>query len=284
MTSIIKTIKMRRSCRTYEIRAIEQDKRIACEAFLTGNTTCPFGSKVRFTLSDMHQIKLEEMNVPGTYGVIQGAQFFIIGAVGKSEMAMEDFGYAMERNVLCATESGLGTCWLGGTFKRTGFARIIDLQKDELLPAVTPVGYPKQKKSLTDRIFRYVASSDKRKPWEQIFFLNNLETPLKGDQAGDFGQVLECLRIGPSASNRQPWRIIKEENSMKFHFYLKRTPGYGNLIGGISLQNIDMGIAMCHFELSAREMGLNGQWVRRIFPGAKAAPGGIEYIVSWVGA
>ena len=275
---------MRRSCRTYEIRAIEKDKRIACEVFLAGNTTGPFGGKVRFTLSDMHQIKLEEINAPGTYGVIQGAQFFIIGAVIKSEMAMEDFGYAMERNVLYATESGLGTCWLGGTFKRTGFARIIDLQEDEQLPAVTPVGYPRQKKSFTDRIFRYMASSDKRKPWEQLFFLNNLDTPLSGDQAGDFGQVLECLRIGPSASNRQPWRIIKEEYSMNFHFYLKRTPGYGNLIEGISMQNIDMGIAMCHFELSALEMGLNGQWVRQICPGAKAAPSGLKYIASWIGA
>ena len=275
---------MRRSCRTYEIRPIEQDKRSALEEFLTANNTGPFGSQLRFILSDLQQIKLQEAKVPGTYGVIQGAQFFIIGAVGKSEMSMEDFGYAMEKNVLYATESGLGTCWLGGTFKRTGFARIIDLQEDELLPAVTPLGYPKQTKSLTDRIFRYMASSDKRKPWEQIFFLNNLDTPLSGDHAGDFSQVLECLRIGPSASNRQPWRIIKEEDSMNFHFYLKRTPGYGNLIGGISLQNIDMGIAMCHFELSAREMGLNGQWVRQIFPGAKAAPGSLEYIVSWVGA
>jgi hypothetical protein len=283
MTSIIKTIKMRRSCRTYEFKPIEQEQRSAWEAFLTANTTGPFGSPVRFILSDLQQIKLEEAKVPGTYGVIQGAQFFIIGAVRKSEMAMEDFGYAMERNLLYATESGFGTCWLGGTFKRTGFARLIDLQEDELLPAVTPVGYPMQKKSLTDRIFRYMASSDKRKPWERIFFLNNLETPLSGDQAGDFAQVLECVRIGPSASNRQPWRIMKDEDSRDFHFYLQRTPGYGNLIGGISLQNIDMGIAMCHFELSAREMGLSGQWVKQISPEAKTAPGGMEYIVSWVG-
>jgi nitroreductase len=283
MTSIIKTIKMRSSCRTYEFKPIGLEKRSAWEAFLAANTTGPFGSQVRFILSDLQQIKLEEAKVPGTYGVIHGAQFFIIGAVRKSEMAMEDFGYAMERNVLYATESGLGTCWLGGTFQRTGFARLIDLQEDELLPAVTPVGYAKRNKSLTDRFFRYMASSDRRKPREQLFFLNNIETPLSDDQTGDFGQVLECVRIGPSASNRQPWRIVKDEDSKHFHFYIKRTPGYGNLIGGISLQNIDMGIAMCHFELSAREMGLSGQWVRQIFPGPKAEPGGMDYIVSWAG-
>jgi len=273
---------MRRSCRTYESRPIEEGKLSAWETFLTANTTGPFKSQVRFIISNLQQMKSGEAKVPGTYGVIQGAQFFIIGAVKKSEMAMEDFGYAMEKNVLYATESGLGTCWLGGTFQRTGFARLIDLQEDELLPAITPVGYAKEKKSLTDRMFRYMASSDKRKPWEQLFFLNDPKTPLVGAQAGDFGQVLECLRIAPSASNKQPWRIIKDEDSKEIHFYLQRTPGYGNLAGGISLQNIDMGIAMCHFELSAREMGLGGQWVRQASPGLKAA-GSMEYIVTWSG-
>jgi hypothetical protein len=27
------------------------------------------------------------------------------------------------------------------------------------------------------------------------------------------------------------------------------------------LQRVDMGIAMCHFELTARELGLGGRWV-----------------------
>jgi len=284
MSSIIETIKIRRSCRTYESGAIEHRKRSALEAFLVTNNTGPFGSRIRFLLADLRQINIGERKVPGTYGVIQGSPYFIIGAVKKTKMAMEDFGYAMEKNVLYATESGLGTCWLGGTFQRTGFARCIDLQEDELLPAITPLGYVKEKISFTDRMFRYMASSDKRKPWEQLFFLNDLATPLVGAEAGGYSEVLECLRIGPSASNRQPWRIIKEEDSQIFHFFLQRTPGYGNLFGGISLQNIDMGIAMCHFELSALEMGKKGQWVRQASPGKKGAPRGMEYIVTWIGA
>lgn len=284
MTSTIKTIKMRRSCRTYESKAIGEEKLSAWAAFLTANTTGPFGSRIRFQLSDLRQVILGEAKVPGTYGVIQGAQYFIIGAVKKSEMAMEDFGYAMEKNILYATESGLGTCWLGGTFQRTGFARHIELQEDELLPAITPIGYTKEKKSIMDRMFRYMASSDKRKPWGQLFFLNNLGKPLIGAQSGVFEQVLECVRSGPSASNRQPWRIVKDEDSNQIYFFLQRTPGYGKLIDGISLQNIDMGIAMCHFELSAREMGLSGQWVRQTPPGLKAVPESMEYIVTWIGA
>jgi hypothetical protein len=283
MTSTIETIKMRHSCRTYESKAIDQEKRSAMEAFLTANTSGPFGSRIRFILSDLEQIKVGEGKVPGTYGVIQGAPYFIIGTVNKTKMAMEDFGFAMEKNILYATRLDLGTCWLGGTFQRTGFARPIGLRGDELLPAITPLGYRKQKISFTDRMFRYMASSDKRKPWEQLFFINNLATPLIGSKAGSYSEVFECLRIGPSASNRQPWRIIIDEDFQKIHFFLKRTPGYGNLIGGISLQNIDMGIAMCHFELSAREIGLRGQWVRKTSTGSKGVPGGIEYIATWIG-
>jgi hypothetical protein len=29
---------------------------------------------------------------------------------------------------------------------------------------------------------------------------------------------------------------------------------------GFDMQRIDMGIAMCHFQLSCHEMGINGEW------------------------
>jgi hypothetical protein len=283
MKSTIDNIKMRHSCRTYDSRDIEVEKRSFFEQFITANSTGPFGSAMRFILSDFRQVNNGEVKIPGTYGVIQGAPHFIIGAVKKTRMAMEDYGYAMEKIILYATELGLGTCWLGGTFQRSGFARYLDLKEDELLPAISPLGYGKGKKSLTDRVFRYIASSDKRKPWEQLFFLDNLETPLDRAAAGDFSEVLECIRAGPSASNRQPWRIVKDKDYERFHFFIRRTPGYGRLIGGISLQNIDMGIAMCHFELSARELGLKGQWVKNPPPGLESEATGMEYIVTWQG-
>ena len=46
------------------------------------------------------------------------------------------------------------------------------------------------------------------------------------------------------------------------------------------LQNVNMGIAMCHFELTARELGLDGRW--EINPPQVAALDGLaEYTVSW---
>jgi hypothetical protein len=246
------------------------------KAFLEANTGSPFGSPVRFELLDFNGLGADELRPLGTYGVIRGARLFIIGAVGKRPEAMEDYGYSMEKNILQATALGLGTCWLGGTFRRSGFARRMNLSDDELLPAVSPVGYPGKARSLTDRFFRFSAGSNERKPWTELFFDHDPKTALTRESGGAYATPLECVRLGPSASNRQPWRIFRDGST--FHFTLARTPGYDRMIKEIRLQNIDMGIAMCHFELAARELGLAGSWSDRD-PGIPS--GGLEYIASW---
>ncbi len=42
-----------------------------------------------------------------------------------------------------------------------------------------------------------------------------------------------------------------------------------------------MGIAMCHFELTAKELGIDGKW-QIIDPGSISTPQDIEDVVSWV--
>jgi hypothetical protein len=53
-----------------------------------------------------------------------------------------------------------------------------------------------------------------------------------------------------------------------------------NLLRLADLQRVDMGIAMCHFELAIREFNLNGRWMIEE-PEIKTAEE-TEYIVSWV--
>jgi len=274
--SIIETIQIRRSCRTYRDSPVEPDKLADLKAFLESNTRAPFGSPLRFELRDFNDLEEEELRPLGTYGVIKGAKLFIIGAAGNGPRAMEDYGYCMEHNILKATALGLGTCWLGGTFRRSGFARRMNLSDGELLPAISPVGYPGGARSLTDRFFQFSAGSDQRKEWSELFSDGDPETPLSRESAGRYETPLECVRKGPSASNKQPWRIVRDGRD--FHFTLARTPGYDKMIKEIRLQNVDMGIAMCHFELASRELGLAGSWSVRD-PGAPS--GGREYIATW---
>ena len=97
--------------------------------------------------------------------------------------------------------------------------------------------------------------------------------------------ALEMVRLGPSASNRQPWRVVK--GGEKWHFYLQRSPGYQErrlvkLYTTADLQRIDMGIAMCHFELTLKELGLEGKWVVED-PSSVEGDGFLEYSATWVG-
>jgi nitroreductase len=275
--SIVATIKTRVSCRTYSNQSIEEDKIARLAAYFESNTKGPFGNKIRFSLLNCGDMDMGAFGSLGTYGVIKGARQFIAGAVKDQPKAMENYGYAMEKNILLATSMGLGTCWLGGTFNRSGFAEKMKATADELLPAVTPVGYPSNSRSLIDRAFRFSAGSDNRKPWNELFYERNIETVLKKESADKYSTALECVRIGPSASNKQPWRIIKDGDS--FHFYVKRTPGYDIYFGPIKLQSMDMGIAMCHFEMSSAETDLHGLWVTK---DPKIKSGNMEYLVSWI--
>jgi nitroreductase len=277
----IEAIQIRKSCRTYSGENIEPGKLDELKRFLESNNKTVFGSKLRFHLLDFSEPEIGDLRRLSTYGVIQGARQFIVGAVKKQPLAMEDYGYCMEKNILMATSLGLGTCILGGTFKRSGFAEKIGMGEDETLPVISPVGYARQRKSIVDSIFHLVAGSDRRKPWNEIFYLDNGNPLFPDDQnLGEYKTPLECVRLAPSAMNKQPWRVVIGKGEMSvFHFYLKRTPGYEKSIKDVKLQNVDMGLALCHFEVSAKELGLKGSWEVQN-PQIKTE--NWEYVATWV--
>lgn len=171
---------------------------------------------------------------------------------------------------------GLQSCWLGGTFKRDMFSEAMQVTADEVIPAVSPIGYAARSRSVIDGTLRLLASSKQRKPWSQLFYADNVDTPLLESDAGSYATVLEMVRLAPSASNKQPWRILREKSA--FHIFLQRSKGGHDF--GVDFQRIDMGIALCHFELAARELSLAGSWNE-----VKPAPGNgekWEYILTWL--
>jgi nitroreductase len=219
----------------------------------------------------------------GTYGFIKGATGYLVGATRDGEEKLEDFGFLMEKLVLFATDLDLGTCWLGGTYTKSSFADRINAQADELIPAVTPVGYCAPTRRPVDRLIRNRAGSDRRLPVDRLFFDQQWSTPLPLTGAGEWATPLEMVRLAPSASNRQPWRIVRGEAG--WHFYLRRTPGYrdsmlNRIFTQSDLQRVDIGIAMCHFELSARELGLAGEWLQAD-PGINLPDELTSYIATW---
>ena len=49
--------------------------------------------------------------------------------------------------------------------------------------------------------------------------------------------------------------------------------------GSLAMQRVDMGIAICHFELMAKELGLKGEF-KKAKPKIESKK---EYIISWIG-
>ncbi len=211
---------------------------------------------MRFCLIEKNDPAIFDNVRLGTYGFIKNAKNFIVGALVPGERSWEDCGYLLENIILKMTDLELGTCWMGGTFKRSEFGKAVNVLENEVVPAITPVGYPTTTRSIRDQVIRWGAKSHSRKSWESVFFEGDFETRLDRDILGEYGVVLDMVRLAPSASNKQPWRIVHQGHH--YHFFLKRMKySHGK---SVDLQRIDMGIAMCHFELTARDLGLSGGW------------------------
>jgi Putative TM nitroreductase len=276
-------VKRRYSCRTYLDRPIAATDREALSEFLVSLGAGPLGSRTRFSLIAATAQDRDSLKGLGTYGFIKGATGFIVGAVEPGPRDMEDYGYGLEHAVLAATDLGLGTCWLGGSFTKSSFARKIGATRSEVVPAVVATGYPAEG-SRASRI-RERAGSDRRLPREQLFWEQKPGEPLEFSQAAEYASVLEAVRWAPSASNKQPWRLLRSGDIWRF--YLQRTKRYGkgsavfSLLRLADLQRVDMGIAMCHFEMAAQERGLAGRWVVDE-PALDVMPPGLEYAVSWI--
>lgn len=273
--AIEKTIKERRSIRTYTKQTISPELKDKINAFIT-TLSNPFSVAVHFTLLESNnEANTEKL---GTYGVIKGATNYIGATVDNSEFAMEALGYEFEALILYLTSLGLGTCWLGGTFNRSSFSNALAIKENELFPAISPFGYHADKKRFADSMVRMIAKSDKREPWSKLFFKNDFSSPLTEPDAGPYASALEMIRLAPSASNKQPWRIVFDGTS--YHFFEAQAPAYSSHFA-YDIQKVDIGIAACHFHLTAIEKKLNGEFKKLETPSINL-PEHTIYRFSWI--
>ena len=134
-------------------------------------------------------------------------------------MAHVHAGFIGEVFCLEAEQMGLGTCWVGGTYRKKQITGL-PLNGGETLLCVIAVGTPAAK----------AGSEHRRKPLEHL---------TRGDISAwpqEYRGAAELVRIAPSAVNLQPWTMEAEENAF--------------LISGADRSQTDLGIAMCHAELA----------------------------------
>ena len=271
--NVKEVIKRRISNRTYEERSLtEEDKKKLLE--FNSTLTNPFGVEVKVQYISKEK-GADDVQL-GTYGTIKGAKDFLAITVKDQPYAMEAIGYQFENLVLYATDIGIGTVWLAGTFKRKDFINAIEIGEDDLFPCICPLGYPAQKQSFLEKITKASLGSKKRKDWDKLFFLDDFTKVLTKADAGIYEDALEMLRLAPSATNSQPWAVVKEGN--KFHFFCN----YKNTLNDDvkKIKHIDIGIALSHFHQTAMSKGLNGNL--QIEDIGFSIPDNMHYVLSYI--
>lgn len=267
MTEInfIEAIKTRKSSRTYIGLVIDDHTINKIKAYIK-SLEPPFNCKCRIEIlhadSDDKPLKL------GTYGFIKGATTFLALVIEEGPLAEEGAAYIFERTILYCTSIGLGTCWLGVSFNKKTFKEQLNLNSKETLRIVSPVGYPSDKSHLSLFLIFGKNNSYQRKPFSANFFDKTFATALTEESAGVYDQPLEMVRLAPSANNKQPWRIVKEDQML--HFYKVKSSGF---------ESVDLGIALCHFEQTCKALNIEGHYkVLEKAPFSEKA----SYVISWV--
>lgn len=246
MKNLTELIKSRRSVRTFDGRSVDESTKAELLSFMKEFQN-PFNIPVEFKFLNA---KEEGLVCP----VVSGTDLYVGGKIKCVPNASVAFGYSFEAFVLYAQSLGLGTVWLGGTMNRTAFEQAMKLEADEMMPCASPVGYTAKKMSIRESMMRKAIKADERLPFEELFFDGSFDKPLTKDNAGKLAEPLEMVRYAPSAVNKQPWRVVVAGNNV--HFYLKRNKSFDRE-SKLDMQMIDMGIALCHFALTAKENDLN---------------------------
>ncbi len=267
MEFVTQLMRSRKSIRSFDGQPVRPEiiEKLARYAETIRN---PYGIPVQFKLLDAADHGLSSP-------VLTGEKLYVGAKLARVPHAEEALGYSMEQFLLYAQSLGLGSVWIGGTMNRSVFERAMCLNEGEFMPCVSPLGVPAKKPSLRESMMRRGVQADRRNAFESMFFEGAQDIPLPPGHAGVLAEALEMVRLGPSAVNKQPWRVIVTPGAA--HFYLK--PGHGFTDGPAgNMQKIDMGIALCHFALAAEESGLS---LRFALEKPALQTNGLEYIASY---
>ena len=171
MSLSIETIKNRVSVRTFNKSAISESVIKEVRDYIN-KVDNPLRIPIEFQILDAKEHGLSSP-------VIIGADTYVAAKYKKVPKAEIAFGYAFEKFILFATSLGLGTVWLAATIDRKAFEKAIELKEGEVMPAVSPIGYAAEKRSIRENLMRKGMKSDDRLSFERMNYKLDYNHPLK---------------------------------------------------------------------------------------------------------
>lgn len=172
----------------------------------------------------------------------------------KKKGYLENAGYMLQQMDLYLSSMGLGTCWLGMAKPTSGFNNVSPLPFVIAMAVGTPA----------EPLHRNTEAEFKRKLKVEI-----CSTPYHS-------QIIEAARLAPSATNSQPWRFRTTPEAV--HAYRVNVNLFKAWLYE-RMNQIDMGIALCHLQLAAEAEGYQ---VAMIYDeeAAEDHPIGSQYIMT----
>ena len=237
---VVEAIEKRVSCRAFSERGLEAEvvdalRRVVAEVDAQDDLHCELYGPDDFGPTLSLSLKMFANN----------PQWYAMLAAPVGPLYEERLGYFGEKLVLAATQLGLGTCWVAGTFDRG--ATHAELAEGEVLHDVIPLGYAPEKAPLKQRTIRAGLRARSKKQGD----LYDGPTPLA--QAPAWIQAcIDAVWKAPSAINEQPVVFTWDGGEAPVAAKLPRVR--------TGKEYTDLGIAKLHFEIAAHACGIDGTW------------------------
>jgi nitroreductase len=263
---ILEAMLMRRSVRTYQTQTPPQDvldrvTRAYDEADRLNNVA------LRLLMAPAAQVEHGMTGLVGSYGKMKNPPLYAIGVSREGPNDQLNFGFVMEQFILACTREGLGTCWVGGFFKKSLLEQATPLEAGERIVCITPLGYAEQRR-FGEKTMRALGGLNSRKPLSERVFEGAWGNPATQFLATrpTWLQVFEAARWAPSSSNSQPVHYVLHERRIVAATRSTVQAKYLTALGGkdhaedLNFKNVDAGIAMAHVHLAAKHFGIAGRW------------------------
>jgi nitroreductase len=265
MKNILEIIGIRRSVRTYLKKPIPPE--------LLGRVEKAFEDAerlnnvaVRLTMEPAERVEHAMTGLVGSYGSMKNAPAYAVGISGEGPNDRVNFGFVMEQFILECTRAGMGTCWVGGFFKKSLMENAVTLNPGERIICVSPVGYSAERR-IGERTMRTLGGLNTRRPLNERVFFGRWGQPATQYLNGrpDFEKLFEAARWAPSASNRQPVHFVMDAERIVATVLTTLAAKYMSVLGSdrsekLDFQEVDAGIAMAHISLAAEHLGITGTW------------------------
>lgn len=235
--NITQAIDVRRSRRAYSSEPI-----LPQQAALLKSRIDEYNQKSGLSIRFLENGSFAFSGIRKSYGMFSGVRSLFIMKGPKSDPNLkEKIGYFGQLLVLEATVLGLGTCWVGGTFDRSGIRK----GPDEELVCVITVGQVPVSQTLKEKLI-YKAIHRKTKSLEQLCQFPGMAGKKGGDEAAE-KKLPEWLKAGLKSVQKAP----STRNTQKVMFMEKDGLLQAYVPDTYTFDRVDLGIAKLHFELAA---------------------------------